>query len=167
MLKERLKKISEAIKVPQWLRRWQEKIPSLWSYRRKILAMSVAVGFFAAFMPIPFQMPVAGIVAVLLEVNLPIAMAAVWISNPITMVPMFLIAYKVGAWLTQSPDLPELVFSWQGMLELLPQIWMPFLTGCVICGLLAAVVGYFLVMLIWYLATLMRAMKRKRASKMG
>ena len=73
--------------------------PNLWHLNRHSVAAAVAVGLFTAFMPVPVQMLLAAAGAVALGCNLPVSVVVVWISNPITMPPIFFAAYKFGAWL--------------------------------------------------------------------
>ncbi|NIQ12825.1 MAG: DUF2062 domain-containing protein, partial [Gammaproteobacteria bacterium] len=62
-----------------------------------------SIGLFVAFLPIPFQMLVAAVLAILFRVNLPISVALVWISNPLTMAPMFYFCYWLGSKLLSLP----------------------------------------------------------------
>ena len=67
---------------------------------RRSVSVACAIGLFCAFIPIPFQMILAAGLAIIVRCNLPIAVALVWITNPITMPPLFFLAYKMGAFLT-------------------------------------------------------------------
>ena len=55
-----------------------------------------SLGLFVAYLPFPGHMLIAGLSALALRVNIPVAVASVWVSNPATMVPMFYAAYEVG-----------------------------------------------------------------------
>lgn len=69
----------------------------LWRTDQAGMAGGLSVGLFIAFTPtIPFQMLLAACGALLLKVNLPIAVLAVWITNPFTAVPVFMSAWRVG-----------------------------------------------------------------------
>ena len=53
-------------------------------------------------------MLLAALIAIWLKVNLPLSVALVWVSNPITMGPMFYFAYKLGALLMgEEPTVDE------------------------------------------------------------
>ena len=41
----------------------------------------------------------ASVLAIVSRCNLPVAFALVWITNPLTIPPMFYFAYRLGAWL--------------------------------------------------------------------
>ena len=71
--------------------------PNLWHLNRYSASMAFFVGLFVAFIPIPGQMPVAALVALLVRCNLPLAVGLVWLTNPVTMPPLFYMAYRVGA----------------------------------------------------------------------
>jgi Uncharacterized protein conserved in bacteria len=59
--------------------------PNLWCLNRRSASGAFAVGLFMAFVPLPSQMIMAAGLAILFGVNLPLAVALVWVSNPITM----------------------------------------------------------------------------------
>ena len=61
------------------------------------MAGGAALGVFLAFIPVPIQMLIAAPLAFLFQVNLPVALAATWVSNPLTLAPILLLAYKVGS----------------------------------------------------------------------
>jgi uncharacterized protein (DUF2062 family) len=87
---------------------------------------------------------------VLTRTNLPIAVALVWLTNPITMPPLFYFAYRLGSWLLGEPLPPiegDLDADW--VLARIGQIWRPFLLGCVVCGWVSGVSLYALVNIAW------------------
>lgn len=68
------------------------------------LALGIAVGMFVALLPlIGIQMGLALVVAWLVKANKAVAVALVWISNPITMVPLYYPGYWLGCKLTNMP----------------------------------------------------------------
>lgn len=77
--------------------------PRLWQMNRNSLGRAVYVGVLAAFLPIPGQMPVALVGALLVRANVPMAIALTWITNPITAIPVFWLAYCLGAFLLGEP----------------------------------------------------------------
>ena len=124
--------------------------PNLLHLNRRSVAGAVAAGLFIAFVPVPFQMLLAAIVAVLIRVNLPICVGMVWISNPLTMPPLFYFAYKLGAWILGIPATNfEFHLSFDWLLKSLGEIWEPFLLGCFIVGIISAVAGGLLVRALW------------------
>ena len=75
----------------------------LWHLNRRSVSGAVAVGLFCAYLPMPMETLVAAALAIVLRVNLPISVALVWLSNPLTWVPMYGAGYLVGAWLLNIP----------------------------------------------------------------
>ncbi len=124
---------------------------NLWHLNRHSASGGFAVGLFMAFVPLPFQMVMAAAAAILFRVNLPISVALVWITNPITIPPMFYFAYWLG---TQILGTPPQVEAFQFSLEWLEhgglnEIVLPLLVGSLICALLSSVTGYCLILWIW------------------
>lgn len=139
--------------------------PNLWHLNRSSVSGGVAVGLFTAFVPMPFQMALAAVLAIMLRVNLPIAAALVWITNPLTMPPLFFLSYKFGAWLLDVEVVPvafEPSLDW--MMTKMGGIWKPFLLGSFLTGALLALLGYFTVRLMWRLHIVSR-WKERRAQR--
>ncbi|MFN4262384.1 MAG: DUF2062 domain-containing protein [Thioalkalivibrionaceae bacterium] len=138
--------------------------PNLWHLNRRSVSGAVALGLFVAFLPLPLQMLIAGAIAIVIRVNLPISVALVWISNPLTMPPIFFSAYQIGRHILNEPRRgfnvePSWTWLWT---EALP-LWKPLVLGSVVMGLIAAVAGYLVVRLLWRLAVLdYLAMRRRR-----
>ena len=93
----------------------------------------------------------------LFRANLPISVILVWISNPLTIAPIFYLAYKVGS-VFIDPVGGEFHFdlSWQWLSEGLVHHWQPFLLGCVLCGLFAGLLGSTMARIAWRRHTLKR-----------
>ncbi len=63
---------------------------NLWIANYNTVARGVFIGFFWMMIPLPLQMTPVVISAIILRANIPIAISTVWISNPLTWVPMYL-----------------------------------------------------------------------------
>ena len=124
--------------------------PNLWHLNRHSVARGMAVGLFAAFLPIPAQMLVAAALAVVVRGYMPIAVSLVWLTDPITMPAVFFCTYQAGAWLMDVParHLPD-ELTWEWISGELATLWQPFLLGSVVVGLVLGVIAYFGVMMYW------------------
>jgi hypothetical protein len=126
--------------------------PDLWHVNRRSASGAVALGLFLAWVPVPLQMVLAALGAMALRVNLPIAVAMVWITNPITIPPLFWLAYALGAWLLGHPaPQVEATPSLAWFAEAFHQIWQPLLLGCLVLGVASAGLGYLATRLLWRL----------------
>lgn len=136
---------------------------NLWHMNRRSVSSAFAVGLFCMMMPIPFQTVLAAAIALVVRSNLPISVVLVFISNPVTMPPMFYFAYKVGAWILQTPPHQfsfELSWEWLGS-ELL-NIWEPFLLGCFVVGAVCSLLGYISMRLIWRWSVIKRLGEKRK-----
>lgn len=139
---------------------------NLWHFNRRSVSGAFAIGVFCAFVPIPFQMILAAAIAIMTRVNLPISVALVWISNPVTMPPMFYAAYKLGVYLIGCEPLEkDFILSWQWMSTQMTFIWEPFLLGCLVLGTMAAVISYFAIRLLWRLHVIRHIQERRLRRK--
>jgi len=142
--------------------------PNIFHLNRRSVSGAFSVGLFMAFVPVPLQMVLAAIGAIALRVNLPISVALVWITNPLTIPPLYYFAYKVGTWILQTPvrDFQfELSTHW--IMGELGVIWQPFLLGCFVSGLGLALLGNLSIRLFWRLYVGRNWLKRRqdRANK--
>ncbi len=69
------------------------------------IGLGIATGIFVGFFPLMgFQMLIATFLATCMNANRPAAMAAVWITNPLTFLPIYFFTYRVGKYLLPGPD---------------------------------------------------------------
>ncbi|WP_160062039.1 DUF2062 domain-containing protein [Psychromonas sp. L1A2] len=158
----------EKLKAHPHLKRFGSKLlnPNLWHLNRRGAAGAVAVGLFCAWMPMPFQMVLAAFLAMFFSVNLPISVALVWVSNPITMPPLFYGAYRLGAFVLQEPLLDfHFKLSYHWIVNAFETIAPPLFVGCLIIGSLCAFLGYWGAMLFWRYSSIQKWKKRKYYKK--
>lgn len=153
--------------------------PRLWHLNRHSAAGGLAIGMFASLIPGPLQMLGAAILCVYFRVNLPLALAGTWFSNPLTIAPLYMLAFYIGRFVTGSnapfrapPELDLHTFGatlhawWQWILAL----GYPLLVGLPVLALLMAGASYFSVKWIWEMR-LRHALTRRRiaasARRMG
>lgn len=151
--------------------------PALWHLNRRSAAGGVATGLFCGLIPGPLQMLGAGVAAVMFRVNLPVALVTTLYTNPLTIVPLYLIAYQIGSLVLgaagSTPPAPPPEWVWsqpfasletygEWALGLGPRLVLGvFLLAC-----LLAAAGYVLVRLAWsaYLRRAWLARKRRRTA---
>ncbi|MCS5708986.1 DUF2062 domain-containing protein [Candidatus Berkiella cookevillensis] len=125
--------------------------PNLWSLNRYSVSTAFSIGLFCAMIPMPFQMIPAAACAIVARANLPISIALVWLTNPITMPPVFYFAFKVGAYvLGREARGFQFDASVEWFASGLASIWQPFLLGCFICGSVLAISSNILIRILWY-----------------
>lgn len=137
--------------------------PNLFHLNRRSASGAFAVGLFFAFVPLPAQMIMAAAAAIIFRVNLPLSVALVWLTNPITIPPMFYAAYSLGAWLL-GRELHEVdgELSLEWLEEEIAQIWEPLLLGCGILGTTSAFLGYVTIRGLWRLHIIQHIKERKK-----
>ena len=140
--------------------------PNLWHLNRRSVAGAFAVGLFCAWMPVPFQMALAAGAAIWIGTNLPLSIVLVWITNPVTITPMFYFAYLVGTWIIGEPPTDfsfELTFDW--LLNELSSSWKPFLVGCFTLASISSLIGYFVIDGFWRYSVVRKRSKKPHLRK--
>ena len=126
------------------------KDPNLLHINRHSVSLAVYIGIFSAFLPLPGQTFIAVWMCFWLGANLPIAAVVIWISNPITMPPMFYLTYQLGSVLLGTEALDFTIsLTWQWFINVGTQILLPLAVGCLLSGILLATSGYFFVLQLW------------------
>lgn len=116
--------------------------PDLWYFNRRSVSGGAAVGLFMAFLPMPLQMVPAAIASLFLRVNLPTAILGVWITNPLTVAPIYYACYLLGSWVLGTPASAEFDPSWEWLGNELGRVGWPLLIGCLVVSTVSAVIGY-------------------------
>ena len=138
--------------------------PNLWHLNRYSASMAMFIGLFSAFIPVPSQMPIAAVWAIWWRANLPISIALVWLTNPITSPPIFYASYKLGNFLLRRPPRElhfEATLDW--LLSQIGHIWQPLLLGCLCAGFLCGSIGAIAVRILWRVQVVMRWNARQKA----
>ena len=137
--------------------------PALWATHRRNVLRALAVGLMVCFIPFPIHTALAAALALLLRMNLPVAIVATLASNPLTMGPMYYGAYRVGLLaLGQETVAGPISFSMEGMMANLAEVWAPLLLGCAICGASLAAVSYLILNQVWVASARRRFRNRGR-----
>ena len=136
--------------------------PNLWHLNRRSVAGAVAIGLFAGLIPGPLQMLGALLLAIPFRRNIPVALVVTLYTNPLTIVPIYLLAYAVGRLLLRGePDLVTQHFEMD--LDWVLALGKPLVVGLVGLGLTFALIGYVTTMLVW--RVLVIAAWRARAAR--
>lgn len=124
----------------------------LWHFDAGSVAAGWSMGLFIALTPtIPFQMTLACIGALCLRVNLPMALLACWVTNPLTSVPFYTAAWQLGRVVIDAiPFAHEYVSAYgEGTRSKIIVGSFCLWTGCLVLAVVASVVSYVLVRSLW------------------
>lgn len=126
------------------LSRWvgQHRIPrELWDFHHRAVRGGLCLGVFIGFTPtIPFHMLIITVLAVFLRVNLPIALLACWVSNPLTLYWIYKYGYILG--LTILENIPAAnhwvhIEPGDGTFDKILSGSLSLSLGCVLMGIVA------------------------------
>ena len=156
-----------------WLERWLHH-PNLWHLNRDSVAGAVAIGLFAGLIPGPFQMLGAALLAIPLRKNLPVALITTLYTNPLTIVPLYLLAYGYGRLLlggsnsqyeikTFEWDWRDWIGSCKAMLDWMLSLGPALAVGLVALAITLAALGYLAVQFGW--RTYVRVAWRRRSAR--
>lgn len=138
--------------------------PNIWHLNRRSVSGGVALGLFIAFIPLPGQMLIAAVFAMAMRVNIALAVAMVWATNPITIPPLLWLAYQIGAMLTGAalaPPTGEMSIGYA--MSQLPAIWLPLGVGLLTLSFISSLLGFAIIRLLWRLH--ISAHKRRRRAQ--
>jgi len=168
-----------AVRANRWLAPFRNTLlhPRLWHLNRHSAAGGVAVGLFCGLIPGPFQMLGAAICAVVFRINLPLALVTTLYTNPVTIVPLYFVAFALGrsmmGWFGHGqgqfvapPDYGDTgagtLVDWIAALaDWMVQLGAPLAIGLPLLAGLLAVGGYLALRLAWRIY-LVRAWRRRR-----
>ena len=167
--------------VRRLLRRTSRSILSLHGSPRDI-ALGTAIGVFVAFTPtIGFQMLIAAFIATLFRANRPAAVIPPWITNPLTIPPIYAMTYWLGRFFRPGPSAGEVYHQLVDVVASIRQlsfyafyhqlteflqvganVFVPMMIGGVIIGLVCAAATYPLTLWAVKRYRLRRQQRRRR-----
>jgi uncharacterized protein len=123
------------------------RIPrQLWDFHHRALRGGLCLGVFVGFTPtIPFHMIIIAVAAFFLRVNLPIALLACWVSNPITVGPIYWYGDKLGHILLEHVPVAGNWVNLQpgdGTFDAIVSHALSMTVGCVLMAIVATAVTW-------------------------
>lgn len=113
----------------------------LWGVNRRAITTAFGAGIAIWFIPLPAHLVISLLAAIIWRLNVPTVVVTSLMLNPLTVVPVYYFAYRVGALLLRYKPGPfRFELSWDWLQTGLGALWKPFLLGCLVC----AVVGGYL-----------------------
>ena len=168
---------SESVRAHKHLGRFGAWLhhPNLWHLNRHSVAGGFAIGLFTGLIPGPLQMLGAVLLAIPLRMNLPVALLTTLYTNPLTIVPLYLVAYEYGRLLTGArhhgaevrPFEPD--FDWSNVwgslvsqMEWMLSLGKPLAIGLPALALTLAAIGWIAVRIGWRVYVLRKWRARRK-----
>ena len=149
MIREFFKKIStNNPKFNEFLDKY--KLPKAYfAINRRAVTKGLLVGLFWGFIPMPFQM--LGVLATtpFMKFNVPIALATVWLSNPITYPPLWYLEYLTGNLILGKDGIDNIELTMQWFKEHWNDIVVPLYVGTAFYSTVVAYLIYLLANWLW------------------
>lgn len=134
----------------------------LWSVNRRAITTSFGAAIAISFIPLPAHLLIGLVAAMIWRLNLPTMFGSLLLLNPLTAVPLYYAAYRVGTLVLGQPVGKftfELSTKW--LQTGLGTIWKPFLVGCLVCSVVCGFLAYRLLELLWRISTVNRLNARR------
>ncbi len=128
----------------------------LWKLDKRSVAGGLSLGLFVAFMPtIGVQMILVAFGAIFFKISLPIALAACWVTNPLTAFPIYTAAWQLGKYLLEDFSPLRNIFDLYNIHGKIVRVVLHGLylwTGSLIFSLVSAAIANITVRTLWDLA---------------
>ncbi len=160
-----------------WVRKYLPALadPDLWYFNRRSTARGVAIGLLCGLIPGPLQALGSGALCLVFRGNFPLAVLTTFYTNPLTIVPLYVVAYEYGRLFVPSaagtvrPGPPDFAFDpagFQSFLHWAGSLGAPLAVGLPLLAFTLAAIGYVCV-LGWWRWDVLRAWRRRSASRAG
>jgi uncharacterized protein len=161
MLRDRLPKPAMILenRYLAWMKPWLGH-PRLWHMHRGSVSLGIAIGAITGLIPGPIQILLAILISIPLRANVLAAAAGTFVTNPLTFIPLYLLAFSMGTIVTGEKmsqiSLPDLSFSWTAPWLVVPAMFNWFvslgptlLVGLAILSVVLGLLSYFGTRVIW------------------
>ncbi len=132
---------------------------------RRSVTMGILVGLFWGFIPMPMQMLAVVMTTPFIKFNVPVAISMVWLSNPVTMPPMYYMEYLTGNFLLGREGIANVELTLDWFKEHLDDIFVPLYVGTAFYSIVVSYIIYLIVNWLWIYSVKMEK-KRKREQKL-
>ena len=137
-----------------------------WTFRRISVIRAFSLGLLIAFVPptpfLPLHLMLCIVFGLLFRLNIPVMVATVFLSNPVTWFPQIAGSIWVGAKLMGLNLMPMMQHLNQTNFRAgIHQLWQPLLLGAFVLGITAAACGYVIGQFVWR-ARVIYLLRRRR-----
>lgn len=153
-----------------WMKSWLDG-HDVFSFTRHPLAKGIAFGLFCGMIPGPLQVLGASVMCILFRGNIIAGVVATFLTNPLTIIPLYVVAFHLGA--AVLPGVHSIA-PWSGgqggasffeaLMTWVKAMGWPLVVGLPILALMFACTGYVITQFLWLQPVLRRA-KRMRISR--
>jgi len=96
---------------------------------RRSVTRGIGIGLFWGFIPMPMQMAAVLATTPFIRFNVPIALSMVWLSNPVTMPPMYYMEYLTGNFLLGQEGIQNVELTVEWFKNNIGDIFVPLYVG--------------------------------------
>ncbi len=119
------------------------------SINRKSVSTAILVGLFWAFIPMPMQMLAVLATTPFLKFNVPLALSVVWLSNPVTMPPMYYMEYLTGNFILGREGIDTIEITTDWFTDNLKNIFVPLYVGASFYSIVVSSLIYLIINRLW------------------
>ena len=142
-----------------------------WTFNRTSVIRAFSLGLLIAFVPptppLPLHLILCVLFGILFRLNIPVLVATVFVSNPLTWFPQVVGSIWVGAKIMGLDLVPVLhQVTHRTLWAHLNQLWEPLLLGALVLGVLTASLGYAFGQLAWRARVVYHVRRRRLRSSL-
>jgi len=144
--------IAEKLRNAWYFRALGPKVtdPRLWGLNRRAITTAFGAAIAIWFIPLPVHLVIGLVAAMIWHLNVPTMVGTLLLFTPLTAVPIYYFAYRVGALLLRHQPSPHVFHaSWDWLQTGLGSVWKPFLLGCLVCGIVGGYLAHQLLDWAW------------------
>ncbi len=130
------------------------------SINRKSISKGALVGLFWGFIPMPMQMAAVMLTTPFIRFNVPLAISTVWLSNPLTMPPMYYMEYLTGNFILGREGIKDIELTMDWFSEHFDDILIPLYTGTAFYSIVISSLVYLFINQLW-----IASVKQEKAEK--
>jgi uncharacterized protein (DUF2062 family) len=165
----------DALLAQRWSRPFARYLgaPVLWRWNRRGVARGLALGLFVGILIPLVQSPFAALLSVIARANLPVAVVATFVTNPLTTPLVLYSAYRLGSLVIVAERANPLVdmsqpMAWlETLVNWLATASLPTALGLLTMATIASLTGYFAVQLGWRWRVGRRWVRRVEARRLA
>ncbi len=142
------KKSSKQSKIDLFLEKYNLPKGYL-TVNRRMITRGIWIGLFWGFIPMPMQMAAVLATMPFFRFNVPIAISMVWLSNPVTMPPMYYMEYLTGNFILGLDGVQNIELTLDWFSNNIKDIFIPLYVGTAFYSIVVSTLIYVLINWLW------------------